>query len=170
MSLGRAYDGLITALAGLAAGLIGAVFLVVVSEVTIREAGLEPPTWTGSFNEYAMLYVTMLSAPYLVRTRGHVMVETLTQQLPDRERRWVEFAVCIACIAIASVLAVYGARLGLESIARAELDIRSAAAPKWILFAPLPPCFALIAVEFGRILVRGESLAASSDSLKKDSL
>jgi TRAP-type C4-dicarboxylate transport system permease small subunit len=170
MRFGRIYDRLITALAGVAAALIGAVFLAVVGEVATREAGLEPPTWTGSFNEYAMLYVTMLSAPYLVRTRGHVLVETLTQQLPDHGRRWVEVAVCIACIAISVVLAIYGARLGLESIARGELDIRSTAAPKWILFAPLPPCFALIAVEFARIIARGERLAGTSDPLAKDTV
>jgi len=116
-----------------------------------------------------MLYVMMLAAPYLVRTRGHATVETLTQLLPRPARRTVETIACAASVAISLVLAYYGLALGIESIERGELDIRSVAVPKWVVFAPLPPCFILTAAEFLRILLRREALTGG-DPLAKETL
>jgi hypothetical protein len=41
----------------------------------------------------------------------------------------------------------------VEAIESGEIDMRSFEIPMWILFAPMPPCFLMCAMEFGRFLI-----------------
>ncbi len=155
--LSRIYSQALQSLAALAAALLIGVFVAIIYDVTIRTLGFQPPSWTTTMSEYAMLYATMLAAPWLVRRRGHVAVESLVLFLQAGARCWLERLVYMLCIAVALLLCFYSGELALQVYARGELDIRSVEAPRWLLFAVMPPSFFLVAVEFGRFLVGPES-------------
>ena len=70
----NAYEALIGALAGLTCALLGLVFLAIVYDVLVRTLGFQPPYWVSAFTEYALLFMTMLAAPWLVRRKAHVFV------------------------------------------------------------------------------------------------
>ena len=152
-SLTRIHDTLIMALAALAGVMVAGVFVSIVVDVCMRTAGLQPPMFTSALTEYALLYMTMLAAPWMVRNSGHVFVESFTSMLPHAWFRVVERVVYAMCIAICLVLAWYAAALGYDVLLRDEQDYRSIVSPRWVLFASLPVGFGLSAVEFARFLL-----------------
>ena len=102
----RLYDGLLVALA-CAAGAIPLFLLVaVVLGVAMRSAGLQPLVWTQAYAELSLLFCTMLAAPWLVRTQGHVLIESFVSMLPPLPRRIVEKFVYLLCI-MASLIIFY---------------------------------------------------------------
>ena len=83
----RAYDRLIYGLAGLAGAMIAGVCLLIVYDVVARNLGLQPPRSTVALTEYALLYFTMAAAPYLVRVKGHIVVEVVYQRLGGKVQK-----------------------------------------------------------------------------------
>ncbi len=152
-ALARAYDALVLGAAVIAGALVAAVFVAIVVDVTMRTVGLQPPFWTSAYTEYALLYMTLLAAPWMVRIGGHVFVRSFTGLLAPALRWWVERLVYLTCIVICFVLAYYAAVLGYEVYLRGELDYRSVVIPRWVLFAALPFGFGLSGVEFTRFLL-----------------
>ena len=155
---GRAYDGLVTGLAMLSGATIAAVCLLIAYDVIARNLGLQPPDSTVALTEYALLYLTMGAAPYLVRTRGHIVVEAVYARLPLAARAQLDRMILVACALIAFLVAGLAVSLMLEAIARSEIDIRSLDMPRQWLFFPIAAGFALMGTEFLRLLIRGESL------------
>lgn len=154
----RAYDLLVVAAAVVAGAMLGGIFLAVVYDVSVRTIGIEPPQWTSTIAEYAMFYATMLAAPWLVRRRGHVYVQIGVDRLRASLRYALERAICVFCIVASLVVAWFAFDVAWDTFSRGELDIRSVTFPRWVLFAPMPVAFILIAAEFLRILIRGEAL------------
>ena len=157
----KLYDRLIDGLATLAGLLVAGAGLLIVYDVIARNLGLQPPASTVALTEYAMLYFTMAAAPYLVRTKGHIVVEVVYQRLPHGPRRKLDRAILLLCAGVALMIATLAGMLMLEAIRNAEIEIRSLDAPRWTLFAPLAVGFLLMAIEFLRLLVRGDSVFAS---------
>lgn len=149
----RLYDGLIVALAAAAGAMLAGVFVMIVYDVTVRALGHQPPAHTSALSEYAMLYMTLLAAPWVLRKKGHVFVEFLAGSLPGQVRRGLQRSIYVLCIVICLGLAYYGLGAALDYWERGELDIRSIVIAKWAFYAPLPVGFFLCAVEFGRFLI-----------------
>jgi TRAP-type C4-dicarboxylate transport system permease small subunit len=53
---------------------------------------------------------------------------------------------------VCAVFVVYGARAIASSAQQGSLVIKSVVFPEWWLYAPVPACFALLAIEFVRRL------------------
>ena len=157
----RAYDALIHGLAGLAGALIGGLCLLIAWDVIARNLGLQPPASTVALTEYALLYFTMAAAPYLVRVRGHIVVEVLYRRLGATARRWLDRAVLSLCVMICVVMSALATMLAVEAFTRGEIDVRSLDTPRWLLFVPLVVGFGLMGTEFLRLLLRHESLAGA---------
>ena len=149
----RAYDRLIMALAVLAGAMMAAVFVSIIVDVAMRTAGLQPPYFVSALSEYALLYMTLFAAPWVVRIKGHVYVESLTSVLPSRVRLRIERFVLVFCIALCLILAYYSARTGYEIYLRGDEDVRSIVIDRWVLFVPLPVGLTLCATEFLRFLI-----------------
>lgn len=161
----RVYNALIYGLAGLAGIVVAGVSLIIAYDVAARNLGFQPPASTVALTEYALLYFTMAAAPYLVRIRGHIVVEVVYQRLGPRVQRRLDRAILLLCIAISFVVAAVAGVLLAEAWGRGEVEIRSLDTPRWILFAPLAVGFTLMALEFLRLLVLGESVfRAGSES------
>ena len=152
------YALMLRALAGLAGLLLASTALMIVVDVCMRNLGFQPPAHTLTLTEYALLYTTMLGAPWLVRTRGHVYIELITAAVPDQVRRWMSRMVTIACIVVCLILTWYGLEVTIGDYSRGAADIRSFDMPRWILLAAMPIGFLLMAIEFGRFLFGSESM------------
>jgi TRAP-type C4-dicarboxylate transport system permease small subunit len=159
--LSVAYDGLLSALAILSAILLGIVTLAVIADVTVRNMGLQPPAHTSAFVEYSLLYITLLASPWLLRKKGHVYIEIVIGAVGPRTRRIMATISYVLCIVTCLLLLVYSADLTVLNWTRGSTDIRSFDMPRWALFAPMPLCFLLMAVEFTRFLLGRDSLYSS---------
>ena len=156
----RIYDQLITTLALIASFVIGAVFLLIVVDVCMRTAGFRPPIFTSAVSEYSLLYVTMMAAPWLVRERGHVRIDSFASYLPTGARKLLERALVVVCIALCLLASFLSAEFAIDFWQKGEIDIRSIEIPRSLLFVPMVLGFILCAVEFTRILIIGETLTA----------
>ncbi len=162
-ALARLYTGLIEGLATLAGLMVAGVCLLIVYDVIARNLGLQPPDSTVALTEYALLYFTMAAAPWLVRTRGHIVVEVLHSRFQGSVRLWADRLILTVCIVTAAVIAALAGVLAVEAWSRGEIEIRSLAMPRAFLFAPLAIGFGLMATEFLRLAVRGEAVADPND-------
>lgn len=141
------------ALSVIARLLIGALVLLVVADVTVRNAGLRPLAWAVNTSELFLLYITFLSMPWLVRQKGHVFVEFLRVALSPNAQRVLARVIYAACI----VLCLYLGWVALNSltlaIQRGTYEMRTFDIPKWVVFAPMVLAFTLSALEWLRYLL-----------------
>lgn len=137
-----------TWLAWFACALIPCMFVMIVIDVSIRTLGYRPPLFTSSVVEYALLYLAMCSAPWLVRERGHVVIEALVTALPPGLRRAVAKLVYAVCILVSFLFAYLCWGIFWAYWVGGELDVRGVDMPYWLQFLPLPLCFTLIGLEF----------------------
>ena len=163
----RLYDRLIFGLANLAGFTVAAVCGLIVYDVIARNLGWQPPASTVALTEYAMLYMTMAAAPYLVRTKGHIVVEIVYQPVHPQVRRKLDVMILALCMMISVTMSLLATVLLIEALQRGEIEIRSLDAPRWILFAPLSLGFLLMATEFLRLLIRHDSVFPGDDDRRE---
>ena len=146
------------AMAALCCALLAFVAAAIVYDVTVRNFGYQPPNFTVSFTEYVLLYTTMLGAPYMVRRKGHILVEAVIENVPPAVHGAMAKFVYLVCTLLAAALTYYGARLAWQGIASGDMEYRSFDMPRWILDITLPLGFGFMTIEFLRYLVGADTL------------
>ena len=126
---------------------------LIVLDVFMRITGFDPFIFILTTVEYILLYFTMLAAPWLVRIKGHVFIDAVTQFMPSAVKKVIAKLVYLACIIASSIYCFHLMILLTEALQSGELDMRSYEIPIWILFVPMPLCFFMCAMEFIRYLI-----------------
>lgn len=158
----KAYNCVLNGMAVLAGILIFLCFVMIVVDVTMRIVGLKPPLFTIAFVEYILLWFTMLAAPWLVRIKGHVFIDAVTQFLPTVVKSAVAKVVYSICIASATIYCFQAAGLLWDAVQNDKIDVRSVDMPQWALYGAMPFCFFLVAVEFARYLTGLDDMYSQS--------
>ncbi|MEZ5650272.1 MAG: TRAP transporter small permease subunit [Burkholderiaceae bacterium] len=161
--MARAYNALLHAMAWLAGLLMAVMMTSIVVDVVLRNAGSQSSAHIFTFNEYFLLLIPLLGAPLLVREKGHVYVEVLLMQFGGGARKFLNTLILLICVLTCLILTGFSAEIAVTDFIRNELDIRSLDMPRWMLTSFMPLSFALMAVEFGRFLVRGEDPYSRAD-------
>jgi TRAP-type C4-dicarboxylate transport system permease small subunit len=151
--MGRAYRGLLHACAVLAALLLGVTAVLITGDVVARNVGLGSLPWILEVSEYVLPLATFLVAPWLLARNEHVRLDVLLTALPPRSTRALARAGDLLGLAVCAVFVVYGVRAIASSAQQGSLVIKTIVFPEWWLYAPVPACFALLAIEFVRRLV-----------------
>jgi C4-dicarboxylate transporter, DctQ subunit len=107
--------------------------------------------------EIALLYFTVLGAPYLVREKGHVAVDSFVKMAPGLLRRAMPRVVLVVSVAACLVIAGVSAILLAETIESGELVIGGITLPFWAYVLPLPVGYGLVATEFLRLAIAGDT-------------
>jgi len=157
--LSKAWEGLVNGLVLFACFLIAADCLLIVVDVTLRNLKLQPPAYTVALTEYSLLYITMAAAPWLVRERAWIVVEVLYRRASPAVRGQLDRVIFSLCAIVSGIVAVLACILAVEGAMRGEVEMRSLDMPRWALFAPVALGFAMMAVEFLRCLLRGDSMS-----------
>ena len=154
--IGRAYRGVLHAGAVVAALLLGALAVLVTGDVIARNLGLGTLPWIIEVSEYSLPLATFLVAPWLLSRSEHVRLDTLITALPPAAGRVLERIADGVGLLICVVFVVYGAKAIASSAQQGSMVIKAIVFPEWWLYAPVPVCFALLAIEFvRRMLGRG---------------
>jgi TRAP-type C4-dicarboxylate transport system permease small subunit len=156
-ALSYLYNRVILALAALAGAIVAAACAVVLIDVSLRTVGVPVPAFAITFAEYAMLYIAMCAAPWLVRERGHVYIDLIVRVLPPTVRRGAERVIYVIAMTACSIMMVTGFDIFWEAFNSDRTDVRGIEVPLWISLLPLPVGFGLVTLEFLRLFVRGES-------------
>lgn len=137
--------------------LMVAMMAMIVADVFLRNLGYQSSAHFFTFTEYFLLLIPLLGAPWLVREKGHIYIELLLALLPQRLRRVQLRVILVLCLAVCAVLAWYGGDITLRNYLQGDKDVRSFDMPRWMLMLSMPLAFGMMALEFGRLLARGES-------------
>ena len=142
-----------------------AVFLLIISDVIMsvfvainRKLQWFDPTissWDGTHGlvEYGLLWFTMLAAPWLARTKGHVFIDAVTEIMsPAIQNYTAKFAYTVALV-VSLAFTYYSWLLLKEAIQDEMIDERGIDLMQWTLYFPMPICFALLSIEFLRYLL-----------------
>lgn len=142
------YDRVLQGLAACAAVLLGASALAITLDVVGRNVGLGTVPWILEVSEYVLPLATFLVAPWLLRRNEHVRLDVLLRAWP-----WLNHVTNVIGLAVCAVLVLYGVRTILNSAQQGAMVFKSVVFPEWWLYAPVPLCFGLLAVEFARRLM-----------------
>jgi TRAP-type C4-dicarboxylate transport system permease small subunit len=166
--VGKAYDAVLYGMAVFAGVLMVTMMAMITADVVLRNLGTQGSAHFFTFTEYFLLLIPLLGAPWLVREKGHIYIEVLTGTLPAPVRRALMLAVVVICMAVCAVLAWYGGAITLQNFLQNEKDVRSFDMPRWILMASMPLSFGMMALEFLRLLLRGESPYAADGAAARE--
>jgi C4-dicarboxylate transporter DctQ subunit len=147
----RAYDALVDGLAWLCAAALAVVFVMIVIAVVLRTLRIGEPDWILPSTEYAMLFIGTLGAPWLLRERGHVVIDVVRLSVPPGARRVMAKIVALGSLVLLALL-VYFTVPVLRAI-WGEYEMRAYMMPKALLVAPVGISFALLAIGFWRALI-----------------
>ncbi len=142
--LGRLFD----MLAVVAALILLAMVVLVTADIVLRNTARTGFAWANEITEYALYLITLLTAPWLLRRGQHVRIDMLLVLVPPRLAWMMEAAADIVGLAASLVLIWYGSVMTAQSVRLGSLTIKNLVFPEWWLLAPLPICFALLALEF----------------------
>jgi TRAP-type C4-dicarboxylate transport system permease small subunit len=151
--LGRAYGRLLALGASAAAVLLGAMALLVTADVAARNLGLGTVPWVIDVTEYSLPLATFLVAPWLLHRGEHVRLDAVLTALPAPAARLLDRVADLLGLAICAVFIAYGMKAVSSSAAQGSMVIKAIVFPEWWLYAPVPACFAFLAVEFVRRLL-----------------
>ena len=149
----RRLERVVGALVWIACALIPCIFTMIVIDVSIRTIGFTPPLFTSTVVEYALLYIAMCSAPWLVRQKGHVAIEAMVSLLPPEIREPLAKTVYLVCAVLAAYFTWLSIELFIEAIETGNLDVRGIDMPYWLQFLPMPFGYGLVSLEFLMFLV-----------------
>jgi TRAP-type C4-dicarboxylate transport system permease small subunit len=139
---------MLDALAVVAALLLLAMVAVVTADILLRNTLGIGFSFANEVTEYALYIITLLTAPWLLRRGQHVRIDMALAIVPPRLAWTMEALADITGFAASLVLIWYGTIMTLQSARLGSLTIKNLVFPEWWLLAPLPLCFALVALEF----------------------
>ena len=111
--------------------------------------------------EYGLLYATLLGSPWVLRRKSHVFITIITGRLSGKPKISLENAGYIAGVIVCIILAYVSLTVAINEFERGIVDIRSFRTPFWIVTAPVPFSFTLLAIQFLRFLFGTDSMFES---------
>jgi len=144
-----------------------AIFVLIALDVILPLVGIQP--WDGTLGvvEYGLLWFTILAAPWLARIKGHVFIDAVAEMLPPGAKKVTSKIAYLVAITGSLMLAYFSWLLMVEAFIDENIDERSIELMLWWLYAPMPICFALVAIEFIRYLVGIDDMYGSRTDAKE---
>ena len=136
-------------------------------DVLLRNLGLGGIPPSNELSEDALYLITILAAPGLLRRGQHIRIDILLRMMPPKLAWLLEWAGDIIGIVCCAFFVWYGMRVTLASYASGSVSIKTLIMPEWWIFAPMPVCFLMIAVEF---IFRMRLLALSPREPRSDAV
>ncbi len=145
------------ACAFVATAIFVAMMLVICAEVLLRDAFNSPIYWMVEITEYALLWVTFLGSPWVLREGGHVRVDLMLQFLSPSALR--------VCGLISSALGglgmaiIFAFSVGATWTAYVEGAYKPSATnvPTWMIIVVIPIGSLLLTLRFSRLFLEYKS-------------
>ena len=151
-ALESAFGKAIEALALLASAALLAMVAIICADVLTRNVALpglpRGVAWSNEVSELLLYAITLLAAPWLLREGRHIRVDIVLRALPARVAYACEWIADVLGVVACAWMVVYGSSAAWKSQQSAALSIKTLVMPEWWFLAPLPACFALLAIEF----------------------
>lgn len=145
--------------------LIMLITLLISANVLTRKYYEESITGSLELVEYSLVWITFVSAAWVLRQDGHVKVDILILILPESVRRWFYYGgQSLGCL-VCGFLTFYSGNVVLTAFQRGTKLISQLILPKWIMLIIIPIGFFMLTLEFLLLIVRGPTEQFLSDEL-----
>jgi len=146
------FGALIEGLALLASVALLAMVAIICGDVLTRNVAIPGMPrgigWSNEISELLLYAITLLAAPWLLREGRHIRVDIVLRVLPKQAAYACEWIADLLGLASCLWLVVYGSSAAWNSLRSDAQSIKTLVMPEWWFLAPLPICFALLAIEF----------------------
>jgi TRAP-type C4-dicarboxylate transport system permease small subunit len=170
-ALEAGFGALIEGLALAASLALLAMVAIICADVLTRNVALpglpRGIAWSNEISELLLYAITLLAAPWLLREGRHIRVDIVLRALPKRAAYACEWVADALGFASCLWLVCYGSSAAWQSLRSDALSIKTLVMPEWWFLAPLPICFALLAIEF---VFRMRRLAAAEAGPRDDAV
>jgi|SRR4051812_2157941 TRAP-type C4-dicarboxylate transport system permease small subunit len=146
--LSDTYGRLLDAMLAIACVLLLGMTFLTGFDVLLRNIGAGGIPPSNELSEYGLYLTTILAAPGLLRRGQHIRIDIFLRVLPPRLAWLFEWVGDIVGIVCCSYFVWYGVRVTLASYAAGAVSIKTLVLPEWWIFAPMPLCFLMVAIEF----------------------
>jgi TRAP-type C4-dicarboxylate transport system permease small subunit len=165
--LARFYDRAAEACGRAAALVILALTSMITLDVLLRNLAGTTIPGDNEMSEYAMLLITALAAPWLLKRGQHVRIDIVLKAWPPLLGWLCEIASDLIGLGLSLLMAVYGVRVALASAALGTMTVKDFRIPEWCVLAPLPLMFALLALGF---VLRLEAMLAGPRRARREGM
>ena len=151
--LGRYFDTVMLAMAWIGAVLILFVVFIVSAGAISRFVFHVSITWTTELTEYALLYITFLLAPWVLKEDRHVRVDIVLNVVKNRSPRAaaiMEIVGNVLGVVFFGLLAYYGTLVTIDNFARGVRNPTILTFPKGPLLLVIPVSCACLVIQFAR--------------------
>lgn len=160
---GRVLDGMIV----MASIILLVITFMIGFDVLLRNIGAGGIPPSNELSEYGLYLTTILAAPGLLRRGQHIRVDIILRAIPARVAWMIEWIGDVVGVVCSLFFIWYGVRVTMMSYAAGSYSIKTIVFPEWWIFAPLPICFLMVAVEF---IFRMRQLALSDRVPRSDAI
>lgn len=146
----KTIDKILTALGVIPALLLLFMVLSISFTIFARFLGFSGLIWGVQFTEYALLWMTLLGATWVLKRDKHVTVDLITGLLKKRTKAYFDLVHSIMGFAVSMVLCWYGAVVSWGQYQRGVVDIQVVDVPKYLVLMVIPAGFFFLSLEFIR--------------------
>jgi TRAP-type C4-dicarboxylate transport system permease small subunit len=145
------YGRLLAGLAMLAAAMLFLMMMIICIDVLLRNVpvpqAIRGIPWSSDLTESMLYFLTILSAPWLLRKGQHIRIDIVLRTIPKRLAWYFEWAADLCALTCCVVIALYGFSATAESARAGSLIIKTLISKEWWSLAPMPVAFVLLAIE-----------------------
>ena len=145
--LGKIVDGVQNIFAAFAALLIISAMLAVSLDVILRFLFNIPITGVSEVTEFALLFIPMMGAAWLLRMDGHINIDVVINYLSPEYSYFVSVMNSAVGTIVCAVVTYLGAWVTWDNFQRAVETPGVVIIPRWIILIIVPVGFFLLGVE-----------------------
>jgi C4-dicarboxylate transporter DctQ subunit len=149
----KGLDFIIDALAYFAAFLLAFIMVTICIDVVLRYFFLSPMIWVTEVTEYSLLWVTFLGTAWLLRKKGHVIMDLVVNKIKPEHQAKLNIIMSLIGLIVCLLLTTYGIKVILNVFERQLLLSTILTPPAWIIFIVIPIGSFLLTIQFIRMIV-----------------
>ena len=150
MKLGSAFDSFLSAFMFAAAAIIAFLMIAVCWDVLARTFVGMPLVWVLEFTEYGLLYMTFLSAAWVLKDEGHVANDVLFTRLALKNQALLNGVTSILGAVVCILLTWFGAQVSWNKLLSGAYQPTPIEPPDFPIFVVIPVGFLLLSIQFLR--------------------
>ncbi len=134
-------------------------------EVVMRYFFGQATAWITDYAEFALVYVTILAAGWVLAREGHVKIELIVSALSPRAQQVLNTITSALGVLVCGVFFWYSLQVTLDAFRLNQVFIHATATPQWPIWMVLPIGSSLLTIQFLRRTwryARGSKVSESS--------
>lgn len=149
-TINKAIDVCIEALSGIAALALAFLLMGICYSTFSRFALNKPLSNLVEYSTYSLIYVTFLGSPKILKNKGHINLDIVTNYLPAKANNILSMVVNVAGTVISAVIFYFGLLVVTDNYNFKIKVMDSMGTPMWLLTVVIPIGMFFITVQYVR--------------------